>query len=113
MLHAHIEDVRDYLLKESEKNPHIIIDLYEGEDMKHRLLLCDARDKNIIIIKNKLYLYGDVNLGASDTMVISFFKHPTNSRIVEMIKKDTYPDLFPSENITKGTKSVKQPETKE
>lgn len=98
---AHVADVTDFLLKESEKNPDKIIDLYEGSSMKYRILLTDALEKRTIIIKNGLYIYGDsVNLGASDDMVLDFFKNPVNRGVVNLILKEVYPNLVPQSETT-------------
>lgn len=91
-------DVEDYLLSISEKEPDKIIELYTGSDTTLRLLFIEAKDKRVIYLKNKLYLYGDnVVLGATDDAVITWMKEPKNKKILELIRKDTYPDLYPSE----------------
>jgi 23S rRNA A2030 N6-methylase RlmJ len=51
-------DVEDYLLQVAEKNPDKIISLYTGSDTNLRLLFIDARDKKVIVSKNKIYCYG-------------------------------------------------------
>lgn len=51
--------------------------------------------KKVIYIKNKLYLYGDnIALGATDDAVIEWMKLPKNQKILELIKKDTYPEYY-------------------
>ena len=90
-------DVADYLLEIASKNPDKIIDLYTGDDMTIRLLFMDARDKNIIYIKNKLFLYSDnVVLGATDDSAITWLKDSRNYKVLQLIKRDTYPELFMS-----------------
>ena len=64
-------DVTDYLLQIAEKDPEKIINLYTGGDTSIRLLFIEARDKHVILYKNKLYYYADnVVLGASDEAAI-------------------------------------------
>lgn len=93
-------DVIDYLLEIASSNPQKIIDLYTGTDTSLRLMFIDAKDKKVIYIKNKLYLYGDnIVLGATDDAVIAWMREPKNARVLELIKKDTYPDLYPSDQI--------------
>lgn len=93
-------DVIDYLLEIAADNPQKIIDLYTGTDTSLRLLFIDAKEKNVIYIKNKLYIYGDnIVLGATDDAVITWMKQPKNVRVLELIKKDTYPDLYPADQI--------------
>lgn len=88
-------DVEDYLLQVAEKNPDKIISLYTGSDTNLRLLFIDARDKKVIVSKNKIYCYGDnIFLGATDDAVITWMKEPKNKKILDMIRKDTYPDMY-------------------
>ena len=86
-------DVTDFLLQKAEENPDKIINLYTGDDMSLRILFIDAKDKGVIVYKNKIYSYADsVTLGATDESVITFFKNAKNSKVVDLIRKDTYPD---------------------
>ena len=88
-------DVTDFLLSIAEKDPDRIINLYTGDDINIRLLFMDAKDKHVIIVKQKLYMYGDsVCLGATDDAAITWMKDPRNRKVLELIKKDTYPDLY-------------------
>lgn len=94
-------DVTDYLLSIAEKDPDKIINLYTGDDIHLRLLFMDARDKHVIIVKQKLYMYGDsVCLGATDDAAIAWLKDPRNRKVVELIKKDTYPDLYGADEFS-------------
>ena len=87
-------DVTDYLLQVAERDPERIIALYTGGDTAVRLLFIEARDKNIIYYKNKIYQYADnVILGATDEAAILFLKDPKNANIYKLIKQDTYPEL--------------------
>lgn len=88
-------DVEDYLYQVAEKHPEKIIKLYTGDDLSLRLLFIDARDKHVIYIKDKLYLYGDnIALGATDDAVLEWMKLPKNQKVLELIKKDTYPEYY-------------------
>ncbi len=88
-------DVTDYLLQIAERDPQKIIGLYTGGDTAVRLLFIEARDKNVIYFKDRVYCYADnVVLGASDDAVISFLKDPKNKSVYNLIKKDTYPELM-------------------
>lgn len=88
-------DVIDFLTRVAEKDPQKIIKLYTGDDISLRLLFIDAKDKKVIYIKNKVYLYGDnIVLGATDDAVIAWMQEPKNQKVLELIKKDTYPDYF-------------------
>lgn len=93
-----ITDVIDYLLRIAETNPQKIIDLYTGGDIALRLLFIEAKEKHVIYLKNKLYLYGDsIVLGATDDAVLAWMKDPKNLQVLELIKKDTYPDYQKTE----------------
>lgn len=91
-------DVIDFLTRVAEKDPKKIIDLYTGDDISLRLTFIEAKEKHVIYIKNKLYLYGDnIILGATDDAVIAWMKDPRNQKVLELIKKDTYPDYYNKE----------------
>lgn len=48
MQNAPDTDVQDYLYNRAEKNPQEIIDLYTGSDQAMKLMIIDAKDKNVI-----------------------------------------------------------------
>lgn len=90
-----IADVIDFLVRVAEQDPNKIINLYTGDDISLRLLFIDAKEKKVIYIKNKVYLYGDnIVLGATDDAVIAWMQNPKNQKVLELIKKDTYPEYF-------------------
>lgn len=91
-------DVIDFLIRVAEKDPNKIINLYTGDDISLRLTFIDAKEKRVIYIKNKVYLYGDnIVLGATDDAVITWMKDPRNQKVLELIKRDTYPDFYREE----------------
>lgn len=95
-------DVTDYLLQVADSDPDKIINLYTGGDTAIRLLFIEARDKHVIMYKNKLYTYADnVVLGATDEAAILFLKDPKNANVVRLIKQDTYPELMGEETKDK------------
>lgn len=88
-------DVEDYLLSVADKTPEKIIDCYTGGDMNLRMLFIEAKEKHSIVKRNGLYMYGDdVILGANDTAVINWMKEPKNSKILAMLRKDTFPEMY-------------------
>lgn len=90
-----LADVTDYLISVAEKFPDKIIELYTGGNTSLRLLFIEALEKKVIYIKDKVYLYGDnIVLGATDDAVLAWMKEPKNLKILELIKKDTYPELM-------------------
>ena len=100
MINAPAADVEDYLVSVAEKDPKKIIDLYTGTDTNLRLLLVDAREKKVIYIKDKLYMYADnIVLGATDTAVITWMKDPKHKKLLDLIIKDTYPEMYSDEPI--------------
>ena len=104
MDNAASSDVEDFLIKTAEKDPDKIIDLYTGSDTQLRLLLIDAVDNEVIRVKDRVYTYDTTILGASDKAVISWMKQPKNQRILELIRKDTYPHLYVKEDDNKKDK---------
>ncbi len=92
-------DVIDFLLRIADKDPQKIINLYTGDDISLRLTFIEAKEKKVIYIKNKVYLYGDnIVLGATDDAVIAWMKEPKNQKVLELIKKDTFPEYYPDNN---------------
>ena len=96
MRNAPDADVEDFLMNIASKEPEKILNLYRGDDIALRLLFIDAKDKRIIYVKNKIYLYSEnqVVLGATDDAVIAWMKNPSNRKVLELIKRDTYPELY-------------------
>lgn len=103
MKNAPAADVEDYLLQQCSKNPQLVIDMRQGDDAIYRMLFLDATDKYIITTKNKLYVYGHgedvIVLGATDDAAIAWLKDPNHKRIVDMIKKETYPHMYADEKL--------------
>ena len=94
MSHASDSDIKDYLLEIASRDPEKIIKLYTGEDLELRTLFLDARDKGVIRSVSGIYVYGDgISLGGTIDVVISWMRDPRNKKILESIKRDTYPDL--------------------
>lgn len=94
-------DVEDFLLSIAEKTPEKIIDCYTGGDMQLRMLFIEAREKGVIVKKGGLYLYGEdgnVALGATDNAAIEWLKSSKNSKAVNLIRRDTYPDMYDEDN---------------
>lgn len=98
MRNAPDADVEDFLMNIASKDPEKILNLYRGDDISLRLLFIDAKDRRVIFVKNKVYLYSEqqIVLGATDDAVITWMKNPSNNRVLELIKRDTYPDLYAS-----------------
>lgn len=91
------DDVTEYLLKIAAKVPDKIISLYTGDDLSLRILFVEAREKGVIKIKNKAYVYGDEGqfiLGMTDDAAISWMRNPSNNRVLSMIKQDTNPEIY-------------------
>ena len=93
-------DVTDYLLQIAERDPEKIISLYTGGDTAVRLLFIEAKEKNVIVYKDRLFMYADVVLGATDDAALLFLKDPKNANLYKLIKRDTFPGL-PEDNDKK------------
>lgn len=100
MKNAPDNEVTEHLLEIASKNPQKIIDVYTGTDTTLRLLFMDAKDRHVIIIKNKVYMYNDIVLGVSDDAVIAFLNNPKNQKLVTLITRDTYPEMERKESKT-------------
>lgn len=92
-------DILDFLIEYAEKNPQAVINLYEGEDWKMHLFIIDAMDKGVIKKKDGLYNYEDKMLGGSVESVIGFLKDIRYRKILDSIKRETYPHLLSKQDI--------------
>ncbi len=108
------EDVQDYLLVLCGTDPEKVINLYTGGDMQMRILLLDAIDKGVIVHKNReIYQYGESTvLGSKQESVIEWMKNPINKRLLDLIKAETYPDLYELPSPEVEVKSEDTSETK-
>lgn len=86
-------DVQAYLYDEADKNPLKIIDLYTNGDTALKLLIIDAKEKNIVRKKDGLFIYGESVLGATEDAMMMYFKTATNKKILDLIKRETYPEF--------------------
>jgi hypothetical protein len=86
-------DVEDYLLNVAEKDPDKIIKLYTADDQDLRLLLVEARDKKVVTIKDRVFIYGTRPIGGTEEAALAWMKNPANKKYLEMLKQDTFPDL--------------------
>lgn len=106
MRNAPDSDVMDYLYQKAEKSPATVIELYTSSDMALKLLIIDAKDRNKIIKKNGMFMYGDNILGATDDAVIQFCKTPANKKVLDMLKADVYPE-YARQTENENSKSAK------
>ena len=106
MRNAPDSDVMDYLYQKAEKSPATVIELYTSSDMALKLLIIDAKDRNKIIKKNGMFMYGDNILGATDDAVIQFCKTPANKKVLDMLKADVYPE-YVRQTENENSKSAK------
>lgn len=112
MENAPDSDVEDYLYQVAEKNPDMIIELYTSGDIALKLLLIDAKKNGIILKKDGMYNYADTILGATDDSVLLFFKMPSNKRILDQIKFETYPEYASVSDIENKIEEVESAPTK-
>ena len=112
MENAPDSDVEDYLYQVAEKNPDMVIELYTSGDIALKLLLIDAKKNGIILKKDGMYNYADTILGATDDSVLLFFKIPSNKRILDQIKFETYPEYAPVSDIENKIEEVESTPTK-
>lgn len=90
-------DVEEFLFSIAEKTPEKIIELYTGGDLQLRLLFSTAKEKKVIKKRQNIYYYGtdqSIILGASEEAVLNWMKDPKNAKALELIRHDTFPELF-------------------
>lgn len=88
------DEVLDFLLKESEKNPKKVIDLYTGSDMRLRIIFVTAVDKGIIRYNSGVYSYNNTSIGLTDESCLIWLKQSTNSDTLKAIEMETFPENF-------------------
>lgn len=93
MDHVADADVQDYLYSKSETNPNLIIEIYTSSDQALKLLLIEARQKNIIKNQSGIFMYADTSLGMTDEAMILFLKDPKNKAIYDSLKYEVYPEM--------------------
>lgn len=86
-------DVQAYLYDEADKNPLKIIDLYTNGDSALRLLIIDAKERNVIRKQDGLFVYGESVMGATEDAMMMYLKTPTNKKILDLIKREVYPEF--------------------
>jgi hypothetical protein len=101
-------DILDYLIDKAEKDPRKIIELYEGEDWKIRLFLVDALEKGVIRKADGIYKYEDTVLGGSEDSVVMCLKDFRYKKLIDSIKRETYPEFLPKEEINKIQEELNQ-----
>lgn len=104
-------DVTDFLIQIAMKKPDKIITLYEDSKSKMRILLIDAREKNVITLKDSLLWFNDNILGATDDSAVNWLINPDNAKMVGLIMRATYPHLYvkaESTVVTKNTTDTKK-----
>jgi hypothetical protein len=92
-------DILDYLIETAEKTPNKVIDLYEGEDWRMHLFLLDAIDRGVIRRADGIYKYDDKMLGGSMEATITFLRDIRFKKLLDSIKRETYPELQPKQVI--------------
>ena len=88
------DEVLDFLLKESEKNPKKVIDLYTGSDMRLRIIFVTAVDKGIIRYNSGVYSYNNTSIGLTDESCLIWLKQSTNADTLKAIEMETFPENF-------------------
>lgn len=104
------DEIIDYLLSIADKTPDKIINLYTDSDISYLILITDAVERKVIKKANNIYIYADSTvLGSSQESVMAWMKLPKNAYLVDLIKSETYPDVY--ENPTIVSSEDLEPET--
>ena len=91
-----VPDVEYFLISVAKKTPEKIIEICSGGDLANRVLFITAKEHGVIRKKNGMYTYGeddDLILGASEEAVIDWMRQPKNKKTLELIRKDSYPEM--------------------
>lgn len=108
MRNAPDADIKDFLLEIASKSPEKIINLYTGDDIELRILFMEARDRGVIHSKGGIYFYGDTTaIGGTMDVAVNWMRDPKNSKVLELLKKDTYPDMYEVNNPNYKGKKMK------
>lgn len=110
---APASDVQAYLYDEADKNPLKVIDLYTNGDTALKLLIIDAKERNIIRKKDGLYVYGESVLGATDDALMMYLKTATNKKILDLIKREVYPEFARQVEMGEPSPVENEPVTQE
>ena len=101
-----VADVTDFLIQIAMKKPEKIITLYEDSKSKMRILLIDAREKSVILLKDNLLWFNDNILGATDDSAVNWLINPDNAKLVGLIMRATYPHLYVKADTTVNTENT-------
>lgn len=99
-------DVLDYLIEQAEKDPKKMIELYEGEDWKLHLFVLDAVERGVIKKDGGIYKYDEKLIGGSIDAVINFLKDVRYKKLIDSMKRETYPELLPKQDLTELTDTL-------
>lgn len=106
-------DILDFLIDKAEKDPKKVIEIYEGEDWKIRLFLIDAIEKGVIRRADGIYKYEDTVLGGSEDAVVQFLRDFRYKKLIDSIKRETYPELLTKAEILKIQEDLQNPDIPE
>lgn len=105
-------EVQEFLLEYANEDPEKVINIFTGDDLSLRILLIDAKEKQVITVAHGVYFYKTKStiLGSNDESALAWMKNPSNAALVEHIRKDTYGTLVYSEEELKeaNDKMVKE-----
>lgn len=93
MRNAPDSDVQAYLYDKAYEKPELIIEIYTSSDQALKLLLIEAKSKNIIRNQSGVMMYADTALGVTDEAVLLFLKDAKNKAIFDSLKCEVYPDM--------------------
>jgi len=85
-----ISEVKEYLLDMVKTDPGKVAQVYENATFSLELLYMHAIKKEIINLRNGVYLFGEILLGVDKKAVISFFANPKNTGTTRAIEAVTY-----------------------
>lgn len=101
-------DITDFLIQIAQKKPEKIIALYEDPKSKLRILLIDAKAKNILTLKDNILWYNDNVLGTTDESALTWLADPANAKVKGLLMRETYPELYSTSDIASKSSTTKK-----
>ncbi len=87
-----------------------VLDVYEKGSAATTLVFYRACDLGVIEKKNGVFIYGTMPLGGNEDAVISYLQNPSNTEILNQIKKEINPEVYGEAAATtkKGPRTKQQ-----
>lgn len=89
--HLQPNTLAQILYKEAENKPDRIIKVYKDPNQIVRLLLMDAKSKDIIKVADGVWSYNGIPMGMTEDQSLLFLQEAKNRAIKELLQSEVYP----------------------